>query len=166
MDEDEEEFRFCWDDDISQLGEGTEWGPVARLHRAALELLWQAITSNTKEVTSLETSLSYKIDEGIKEQLGELDYLVHEHGSLANAMSMAIDTGSLSLEDVVKLQSKMDNFGNELQTFMEAADISKEYMMGLMTKVLDIACKGTQQALACMHHIKQLLGHGMGGTGG
>ncbi len=73
MDEDKEEFRFCWDDDISQLGEGTEWGPVACLHRVALELLRQAITSNTKEVRSLETSLSYKIDEGIREQLGELD---------------------------------------------------------------------------------------------
>ena len=38
--------------------------------------------------------------------------------------------------------------------------------MGLMTKVLDIACEGTQRALACMHHIKQLLGHGTRGTGG
>ncbi len=86
MDEDKEEFRFCWDDDISQLGEGTEWGPVARLHRVALELLWQAITSNIKEVRSLKTSLSYKINEAIKEQLGELDYLIYEHSSLANAM--------------------------------------------------------------------------------
>jgi hypothetical protein len=146
MDEDKEEFRFCWDDDISQLSEGTEWRPVARLHRAALELLWQAITSNTKEVRSLKTSLSYKINEAIKEQLGELDYLIHEHGSLANAMSMAIYASSLSLEDVVELQSKMDNFGNKLQAFAEAADVSKEYMMGLMTKVLDIACKGTQRA--------------------
>ena len=130
---------------------------MAHSHWAALELLWQAITSNTKEVRSLKTSLSYKIDEGIKEQLGELEYLIHEHGSLANAMSMAIYASSLSLEDVVELQSKMDNFGNKLQAFAEAADVSKEYMMGLMTNVLDIAREGTQQALAHMHHIEQLL---------
>ncbi len=67
---------------------------------------------------------------------------------------------------MVELRSKMDNFGNELQAFMEAADVSKEYMMGLMTKVLDIACKGTQRASPCMHHIEQLLGHGTRGTGG
>jgi hypothetical protein len=86
--------------------------------------------------------------------------------STANAMSLAIKASSLSAEDVAELQAKVDTFGDKLQAFVEAADVSKEYMMSLMTKVLDIAQEGTQRATAWMQHIKQLLGHGTRGTGG
>jgi hypothetical protein len=167
MEEDKEGIKFFWEDDISQLlGEGTKWVPVARSHRAALELLQQAITSNSKEVKSIGVSVDYKINEAIKKQLGKLDHLIHEHGSLANGMSMAIEAGSLSVEDVAELQAKMDTFGGKLQAFAKAADVSKEYMMSLMTKVLDIARKGMQRATAWMQHIEQLLGHGTRGTRG
>jgi hypothetical protein len=38
-DEGDLEVEFNWQDDISNLGTGTDWGPPARLHRVALDLL-------------------------------------------------------------------------------------------------------------------------------
>jgi len=36
---------FDWDEEISDLGIGTDWGPTARAHRTALNLLNKAVTA-------------------------------------------------------------------------------------------------------------------------
>ncbi len=151
---------------MSQLGEGTDWGPAARVHRAALELLRQAITTNSKELKTVWGTVDLKIDEAVKEHLGDLNHLIQEHGSLANAMTLVMEAGTTSVKDVVELRSKMGTFRSKLQAYAEAADVSKEYMMSLLTKVLDITHEGAQRAVAQMQHIEQLLGHGTRGSGG
>jgi hypothetical protein len=99
---------FGWEEeDINELGEGKPWGPLARAHRAALDLLRQAILSGQNGRHQLEERLNSRIEEAVKEQIRELSYLINKHGSLAEAMSNAITMGTLVGKNIVEMRDKM-----------------------------------------------------------
>jgi hypothetical protein len=50
LDEDSDlKIDFDWSDDISKLGAGTDWGPTARAHHVALDLLQKTLSLSHKQ---------------------------------------------------------------------------------------------------------------------
>ncbi len=55
------EVEFDWQDDISNLGAGTDWGPPVRVHRTALNLLQRAMMLSHRQHKSDTQLLSREI---------------------------------------------------------------------------------------------------------
>jgi hypothetical protein len=64
-----------------------------------------------------------------------LNSLIARHGNLANTFKAAIATGTASYNEVLKIQSRMDDLGEELQNFATAADVSKKFILNIITRV-------------------------------
>jgi len=60
-DESDLEVEFDWQDDISDIGAGTDWGPPVRMHRAALDLLQRAMMLSHRQHKSNTRLLSWEI---------------------------------------------------------------------------------------------------------
>ncbi len=60
-DESDLEVKFDWQDDISNLGAGTDWGPPVRAHRAAIDLLRRAMMLSHRQDKSDTRLLSWEI---------------------------------------------------------------------------------------------------------
>ena len=125
-DEEDDELKFDWDEeeDDGTLGEGKPWGPLARAHRAALDLLRQAVTSGLRGRRKLEERLALKMEDEIRAQIGNLGELIQEHGSLAEAMSHAIAMGTSAEDDIVEMRDKMTQFSDDIRAFAENASVS------------------------------------------
>jgi hypothetical protein len=52
----------------------------------------------------------------------------------------------------------MDNLGEELKCFAKAADITKEFLLGVSTRVSDLGRWGNKKALDKIRQVKELLG--------
>jgi hypothetical protein len=72
-----------------------------------------------------------------------------------------LSAGAATIEDMLKIRAKMDAFGDQVQGFANAAEVSKEYLLGPISKVLDLAQQGSQCAFYCMTQVELLFGHGI-----
>ncbi len=79
--------------------------------------------------------------------MGDLEHIVSEHGSIATALAVSIESVLTSAEEMLKLRSELDSFGDKVKQFAEEAQVSKEYLLSLISQVLDVAQQGSRQAL-------------------
>jgi hypothetical protein len=59
------------------------------------------------------------------------------------------------------MRGDLDYFGEQVQEFADTAVVSKEYLLGLISQVLNVAQQGSQRALDRMAQVKLLFGHGI-----
>jgi hypothetical protein len=154
LDEDSDlKIDFDWLVDISNLGAETDWGPTAQAHCAALDLLQKALSLSHKQHKSDTRHLSQEI--WVK--LGKLDNLIFKHGSLAGALEATLKSGTASYNKILKNWATLDNLGEELKHFAKGAEVTKEFLLGLITRVSELAQRGTKKALNKVQQVKELL---------
>ncbi len=119
------EVEFNWQDVISNLGAGTNWGPPVRVHRAGLK---------------------------------DLDSLISKHGTLAGTLETVLELGTASYNEILELREQMDDLGEELKHFAKAADVTKEFLLGIITRVSDLGWRGNKKALDKICQVEELLG--------
>jgi hypothetical protein len=118
LDEDSDlKIDFDWLDYISNLGAGTDWGPMARAHRMALDLLQKALSLSHEQCKSDIRHLSQEI--WVK--LGKLDSLILKNGSLAGALKAALKSGTASYNEILEIRTTMNNPGEEPKHFAKGA---------------------------------------------
>jgi hypothetical protein len=153
-DESDLEVEFDWQDDISDIGAGTDWGPPVRMHRAALDLLRRAMVLSHRQHKSNTRLLSWEI----RAKPGDLDSLISKHGTLAGTLETALESGTASYNKILELREQMDDLGEELKCFAKAADVTKEFLLGVITRVSDLGWRGNKKALNKIRQVEELLG--------
>jgi hypothetical protein len=63
-------------------------------------------------------------------------------------MGFALASSSSIRDDILKLHSDMDALGDEISKYAQAAWVSKEFLLKVVTRVQDIAQLGSRQAIA------------------
>jgi hypothetical protein len=153
-DESDLEVEFDWQDDISDLGAGTDWGPPVSTHRAALDLLRRAMMLSHRQHKSDTRRLSWEI----RAKLGDLDSLIFKHGTLVGTFKTALELGTASYNEILELREQMDDLGEELKHFAKATDVMKEFLLGIITRVSDLDWRGNKKAFDKICQVKELLG--------
>jgi hypothetical protein len=67
-----------------------------------------------------------------------LDSLISKHGTLAGTLETALGSGTASYNKILELREQMDNLGEHLNHFAKAADVTKEFLLGVITWVSDL----------------------------
>ncbi len=75
-------------------------------------------------------------------------------------MAKAIASGEALQKNIQKISDKMTSFHNELTSYAKAAKVSKTYLLGIISKVLDISWEGARKADACLEQGKLVLNQG------
>jgi hypothetical protein len=88
-----------------------------------------------------------------------LDILISKHGTLAGTLKTTLELRTASYNQILKLREQMDNLGEELKRFAKAVDVTKEFLLGIITRVSDLGWRGNKKALNKIHHIEELLGN-------
>ena len=102
-------IKLTWDEGSDS--NSTDWWPMARVHRTTIKLLQQAISKSYVEKKRLGAFLKGKMMVAVCMQLGDLEQIVQDHGSIATALVTAIASGITMPEDMQHLQSQLDTFG-------------------------------------------------------
>jgi hypothetical protein len=133
------EIDFLWTEPIKELGGEAEWDPTVCAQCTALELLGKLLTASTKttstEVRTLESVIrkAGRKTVNVKMQLVNLHYLITKHGSLAQAVTVTLEVGSLAKINLDMLQEDMDRFSGELQGFADRVQVSSETIISIIT---------------------------------
>jgi hypothetical protein len=89
------------------------------VHHTAITLLGNVISSTTKqhlkEIRMLDTQAIQGSEEAeeIRVQLRHLQHLFHNHRTLADSVSKALDSGHTSAAELEVLRNEMDKFTSE-----------------------------------------------------
>ncbi len=94
----------------------------------------------------------------IRAKLGNLDSLISKHGTLEGTLKTALESGTASYNKILELRERMDDLGEELKCFAKAADVTKEFLLGIITRVSDLGWRGNKKALDKIRQVKELLG--------
>ena len=150
------DLTFNWEDDVSELGEGTDWGPTVRAHCDALNLLRKAVSAAyTNYKPDLEGLL-----EDIQARLGDLKVLISKHGSVGGGLEVMLKCGNTSMDEVARLQGEMEELGDNLKDYVAVAAVTKEDLLTIITRVNNVARQNMTKALERIKQVKALLGRG------
>ncbi len=73
---------------------------------------------------------------------------------------MALKCGNTSMDEVARLQGKMEELGDNLKDYVVAAAVTKEDLLTIITGVNDVARRNTTKALERIKQVEALLGRG------
>jgi hypothetical protein len=147
------EIQFSWD-----LGEDdAPQGSPSPAHRAALELprsacddqvarSWeqkQAIREIKDLLSSQATDFSF-----FEQWMGQINYLVSKHGSVADAVEQALNGGNFA--DATAINEQMKQFHNDLEAVTNKAETSKDTILQLLLKVREA---GSWQCKTLERHV-------------
>lgn len=139
------EIKFDWDSELSEYEGNEAWAPTARAHRAALELLAQALTTTSKTVgrdmKKLETLLQRNVPSRPEDDKARaaLQHLVETHGSLAEAVCAAMESGGIVTLDLEELREGMDDFSADLKKYSDAAEVSSATILQIIARIRERA---------------------------
>ena len=139
------EIKFDWDSELSDYAGNEAWAPTARAHRAALELLAQALATTSKTVgrdmKKLETLLQRNVPSLPEDNKARaaLQHLVETHGSLAEAVRAAMESGENSTVDLEDLREDMNEFSANLKKYSEAAEVSSTTILQIIDRIRERA---------------------------
>ena len=110
------------------------------------------------------TYASHKLDmedlaRDIIGRLGDLKILITKHGMLGEAIE-AVRAGSASAVDLSSLRTQMDELGDDLRDYAAAADITKESLLSVISRVSELAKRGTNKAIERIKQVETLLNAG------
>ena len=133
-------FEVDWED--SQTGEGGDWVPSMKSHRAAIDLLGSILNSSTRRHLACVKALNARADLGNQEgnetrkQVRRLLQMVHEHKNLADAVHAVLEadqvSSTLTLEE---LRKEMDKFAVDLQDFSAEARVTSESILKMIALI-------------------------------
>ncbi len=146
---------------MSEIGEGMDWGPIAQAHRTALELLWDAVSQSYHDRCKLEDFLEEKISLEVRSNLGNLNRLIQEHGLLGDTISEAIMLGKSTAYKLHLIKKDIGTFRDKLTAFADAAKVSKEYPLCLISQVLDVEQDSSKKASKQLNQVKLVLRQGV-----
>jgi hypothetical protein len=135
-------IELVWDDGLDS--NPSDWRPTARAHCIAIKFLQQAISKSYVEKKRFSALLEGHMTKAVCTQLGDLEQIVRNHGSISTALANALSLGITNAEDMSTLQGRLAGFERQIQEFANEALISKEYLLGLIMQVLDVAQEGAQ----------------------
>ena len=97
--------------------------------------------------------------EDVKTQLGNLQHLIQDHGSLADAVQATLATDSFVQDDLTTLQEDIDTFSKDLQEFAESAKakVNLETVLTIITRIQDKANTRRQEIKFLMKQFKTAL---------
>ncbi len=72
-------------------------------------------------------------------------------------MGFALTSSSTTRDDILKLHLVVDYLGDEISKYAQAAWVSKEFLLNVMTRVKEIAQQGSSQAIAQADRVENLL---------
>ncbi len=87
-----------------------------------------------------------------------MDSLVPKHGTLTGTLKTALELGTAFYNNILELREQMDNLGEELRHFATAVDVTKEFLLGIITHVSDLGWQGNKKAPNKIRQVKELLG--------
>ncbi len=145
---------FGWEEDIkmSNMEEtgNKEWGPSIHAHQTALVLLWDAVSQAHHDRAKFVSSIEGKVSMEVRAHLGSLNWMIHDHGSIGEAMANAIASGKALQKNIQEINDEMTISHNELTSNAKGAKVLKTYLLGIIPKVLDISREGARKADACL----------------
>jgi hypothetical protein len=150
---------ISWETDLASTV--ADWAPTARDHRKAVELLQHAVSESFTKKKKFAALLEGHMTQALQTQLGDLEHIISEHGLIATALAVSIDSGLTSADEMLKLRSELDAFGDEVKQFADEAQVLKEYLLNLILQVLDVARQGSRRALDRISQVEALFGHGI-----
>jgi hypothetical protein len=160
--EEEEVFDFKWETPLKGLE--TDWAPTASAHCKALKMLGTILASTTKlslvEMRSLERVIRRIGGESqdIKMQLGNIQHLIQEHGSLADTVQATLTADSFVQDDLTTLREDIDTFSKQLQEFASFAKVSSETVLTIIARIQDKANTHHQEIKIWMKQLETALG--------
>ncbi len=163
-DEQQDRVELVWDNDLES--NPIDWGPTARAHRIAIKFLQQAISKSYVEKKHFCELMEGQLRRAVRNQLGDLEQIDRDHGSILTALATVLSCGITMAEDMSKIQAHLAGFEAQIQAFANKALISKEYILGIVTQVLDVAQEGTDRSNKRMDWVKQLFEQGIWQTSG
>ena len=102
----------------------------------------------------------------IQNQLGDLEQIVQDHGSILAALANALSCGITMAEDMSKIQARLAGFEAQIQAFANKALASKKYLLRIVMQVLDVTQEGGDHSNKHMDWVEQLLKQGIQQMGG
>jgi len=141
-------LNFDWDEEISDLGIGTDWGPPARAHRTALNLLNKAVTA---AYASHKPDME-ELAEDIIGRLGDLEILIAKHGTMLG--------DCFRRQPLIIAYANGRAFGDDLRDYAAAANITKESLLSVISRVSKLAKRGTNKAIKRIKQVEKLLNAG------
>jgi hypothetical protein len=163
-DEQQDAVKLVWDDDLES--NPINWRPTARAHCIAIKFLQQAISKSYVEKKRFCEMMEGRLTRAVRNQLGDLEQIVRDHGSILAALANALSCGITTAEDMSKIQACLAGFKAQIQAFVNEALVSKEYLLGIVTQVLDVAQEGPDRSNECMDWVEQLFEQGVWRAGG
>jgi len=85
--------------------------------------------------------------------------LIAKHGTLGEAIE-ALRAGSASAVDLSSLHTQMDELGNDLRDYVAAADVTKESLLSVISRVSELTKRGTNKAIERIKQVETLLNAG------
>ncbi len=86
-----------------------------------------------------------------------MDSLIFKHGSLAGDLEAALKSGTASYDKILEIWATMDNLGEELKHLAKGAEVTKEFLLGFIMQVSELAQQGTKKALNKIQQVKESL---------
>ena len=133
-------FEVEWD--YSQMGEGGDWVPSMKSHRAAIDLLGSILNSSTRRHLACVKALNARADLGNREgkatrrQVRRLLQMVHEHKTLADSVHEVLEADQLSsTQTMEELRKEMDQFAVDLQEFSTEARVTSESILKMFALI-------------------------------
>jgi len=133
-------FEVDWED--SQTGEGGDWVPSMKSHRAAIDLLGSILNSSTRRHLACVKALNARADLGNQEgnetrkQVRRLLQMVHEHKNLADAVHAVLEADQVSsTRTLEELRNEMDKFAIDLQDFSTEARVTSESILKMIALI-------------------------------
>jgi hypothetical protein len=107
-----------------------------------------------------ESLIEGKVSMEVRAHLGSLDRMIHDHGSIGDAIAKAIASGKALQKNIQEISNEMMIFCNELTSYAKAAKVSKIYLLGIISKVSGISWGGARKADARLEQVKLVLNQG------
>jgi hypothetical protein len=111
--DDQDTVELVWDNGLDS--NPSNWRPMARAHRIAIEFLQQAISKSYREKKRFSALLEGHMTKAVCTQLGDLEQIVRDHGSISTALANALSLGVTNAEDMSALQGRLANFECQIQ---------------------------------------------------
>jgi hypothetical protein len=121
----------------------SDWAPMAKANRKALELLREAVRAaartTTREMKELELRMQAASGPEDSKAKAALKLLVDKFGSVAEAVEFAVDSGNSASDDVRAISEDLNRFQHELQEYAATANVGNQAILKVITKMREMA---------------------------
>jgi hypothetical protein len=122
-----------------------------------MELLQDVVSQSYRDRSKLKDLLEEKISSEVRSHLRKLDLLIKEHGLLGDIISEAMTLGKSTVYKLHLIEKDIGTFWDKLTAFTDAAKVSKDHVLRLISQVLDVAQDGSRKASKQLNQVELVL---------